>query len=37
MGARVADMAVPLNECGIRLDDLEVVLAVRWGSHCGIE
>jgi hypothetical protein len=34
MGSRVADMAVPLDERGIRLDDLEAVCAIRWGSHC---
>lgn len=32
----MADMAVPLDQRCIRLDDFEVVLAVCWGSHCDV-
>jgi hypothetical protein len=33
VGTGVADVAVPLDERGIRLDDVEFVRAVCWGGH----
>lgn len=34
VGSRVAHVAVPQDECGIRLDDLEAVLALSRLRHC---
>lgn len=33
VGTGVADVAVPLDERGIRLDDVEFVRAAYWGGH----
>ena len=29
----MADVAIPRNDCGVGLDDLERVCAVCWGGH----
>ena len=34
MWTGVAHVAVPENQCGVGLDDLEAVFALAWLGHC---